>query len=78
MNSNEKEEKRKIEMEFVDNIIKKNLSNKPMISEDMIYGRQLNRYPKRIDKKKILEHVNKEIAKQKNEMLDVSEYEQMK
>lgn len=49
-----------------------------MIEESIIYGKQLNRYPKRIEKEVIQARMDKEIANQRAEMLDPSEYDQLK
>ena len=39
--------KNKLEMEQSDHIIKAERSNRMLISEELIYGKQLNKFPKR-------------------------------
>ena len=63
-------------MHQADYIIKAERSNRMLINEQLIYGRQEKKYPVR--KKAVDDRINNEIQKQKMETLSISEYEKLK
>lgn len=64
-------------MVVADKLIKQERSNQTFLTEEFYYGRQLHQFPKRIDKDKVVETLNKAVARQRQETLTSSEYQNM-